>query len=60
VLDPIELEVYEIRLKKTGLPSDECRSVQARELVELVEFYERNGPGQTENLSRYIVETDGV
>lgn len=46
VLDPESLEVYELRLRKTGLFSDESRSINIEIINDLLEFYSNNGDSQ--------------
>lgn len=61
VLDPVELEVYEIKLRKTGLLSDESKSVNTQLLAELAEFYERTDhKDKVKVLIDYLVESDLV
>lgn len=43
VLDPLELDVYELCLKRTGVPSDESRSINVQAINDLAEFYQRKG-----------------
>jgi|JI6StandDraft_1071083.scaffolds.fasta_scaffold05013_16 hypothetical protein len=43
ILDPTNFELYELQLRKTGVLSDEARSITNQNIAEMAEFYERRG-----------------
>lgn len=61
VVHPSDLEVYEVRLRKTGLVGDEARSVNTQVLGELLDFYENaHDKGRIQMLRNYLTDCEAL